>query len=120
MLHRLVLRAMWQHSKKSLASSALWRARTRLKSSGNTARSDGLIDYTTLVSLGEIIKASWTVFCDVFWDVRAVENIMSRLSTLRGPIAHCKVLAEDEIVRLGLSLRDLFCPSGVKRGVQRQ
>lgn len=52
------------------------------------------------------------MFGDVFKDPRAVENIMSRLNTLRGPIAHCKLLAEDEVVRLDLSLRDLFRQMG--------
>jgi hypothetical protein len=80
--------------------------------SGNTPRSDLLIDFTTFGELGEIIKANWAVFGDVFKDPRAVENIMSRLNTLRGPIAHCKLLAEDEIVRLDLSLRDLFRQMG--------
>jgi hypothetical protein len=80
--------------------------------SGNTPRSDLLIDYTNFGELGEIIKANWTVFGDVFRDLRAVENIMSRLNTLRAPIAHCKILAEDEIVRLDLSFRDLFRQMG--------
>ena len=80
--------------------------------SGNTPRSDSLIDYTNFGELGEIVKANWAVFGDVFRDLRAVETIMSRLNTLRGPIAHCKVLAEDEVVRLDLSLRDLFRQMG--------
>jgi Swt1-like HEPN len=80
--------------------------------SGNTPRSDFMIDYTNFGELGEIIKANWAVFGDVFRDLRAVENIMSRLNTLRGPIAHCKVLAEDEVVRLDLSFRDLFRQMG--------
>jgi HEPN superfamily Swt1-like protein len=80
--------------------------------SGNTPRSDSLIDYTNFGELGEIIKANWTVFGDIFRDIRAIENIMSRLNTLRAPIAHCKVLAEDEVVRLHLSFRDLFRQMG--------
>ena len=80
--------------------------------SGNTPRSDLLIDYSNFGELGEIIKANWTVFGDVFRDIRAVENIMSRLNTLRAPIAHCKALAEDEVVRLDLSFRDLFRQMG--------
>jgi hypothetical protein len=80
--------------------------------SGNTPRSDFLIDYTNFGELGEIVKANWAVFGDVFRDLRAVENIMSRLNTPRGPIAHCKILAEDEVVRLDLSFRDLFRQMG--------
>ena len=33
---------------------------------------------------------------------------MANLNTLRGPIAHCSMLAEDEIVRLRLSVRDWY------------
>ena len=37
-----------------------------------------------------------------------LENVLSRLNALRGPIAHCSILAEDEIVKLNLSVRDWF------------
>jgi hypothetical protein len=33
---------------------------------------------------------------------------MSNLSTLRNPIAHCTELAEDEALRLRLSMKDWF------------
>lgn len=39
---------------------------------------------------------------------KAVERIMSNLNTLRGPIAHFVELAEDEEVRLRLSVKDWF------------
>lgn len=41
-------------------------------------------------------------------DIQAVERILSNLNTLRAPIAHCKALAEDEVERLHLGLRDWF------------
>lgn len=75
---------------------------------GVTPRSDDLIDYSNFGELGEIIKANWDVFGDMFTDVRAVERVMNNLNTLRAPIAHCKVLADDEVMRLHLSLRDWF------------
>jgi hypothetical protein len=40
--------------------------------------------------------------------MRALERILGNLNTLRAPIAHCKALAEDEVTRLHLSLRDWF------------
>jgi len=40
--------------------------------------------------------------------VKAVERVMARLNSIRGPIAHCSPLAEDEIVRLRLTVRDWF------------
>ncbi|THF90392.1 MAG: hypothetical protein E8G75_06015 [Sulfitobacter sp. SK025] len=75
---------------------------------GVTPRSDELLDYSNFGELGEIIKSNWDVFGDMFRDKRAVERIMSNLNTLRAPIAHCKALAEDEVVRLDLGLRDWF------------
>ncbi len=76
--------------------------------SGVTLRSDERIDFTTFGELGEIIKANWDVFGSIFNSRRAVERVMSNLNTLRGPIAHCTALAEDEVVRLQLSVRDWF------------
>lgn len=77
-------------------------------STGITPRSTDLIDYSNFGELGEIIKSNWGIFGDMFKDVRAVERVLSNLNTLRAPIAHCKVLAEDEVLRLHLSLRDWF------------
>ena len=76
--------------------------------SGVTPRSAELLDYTNFGELGEIIKANWTLFSDTFADIEAVENTLARLNTLRAPIAHCSMLAEDEVMRLRLSLRDWF------------
>lgn len=33
---------------------------------------------------------------------------MTMLNSLRGPIAHCSPLADDEVVRLRLAVRDWF------------
>ena len=76
--------------------------------SGVTPRSGELIDFTNFGELGEIIKANWHTFDDLFRDVRAVERALATLNTLRAPIAHCKALAADEELRLHLGLRDWF------------
>lgn len=75
---------------------------------GVTLRSEEKIDFTTFGELGEIIKTNWTIFGSIFNSVKAVEKVMSALNTLRGPIAHCSKLAEDEELRLLLSVRDWF------------
>jgi hypothetical protein len=82
--------------------------RKKEAATGITPRSPELIDYSNFGELGEIIKTNWDIFGDMFQDVRAVERVLSNLNTLRAPIAHCKALAEDEILRLHLSLRDWF------------
>ena len=73
-----------------------------------TPRSPHFIDYTNFGELGEIIKANWKIFGDMLTDVSAVERVLANLNTLRAPIAHCTALAEDEELRLHLSLRDWF------------
>lgn len=76
--------------------------------SGVTPRSNEPIDFTNFGELGEIIKSNWDVFDAIFSSPKAVERVMANLNTLRGPIAHCSPLAEDEVVRLRLSVRDWF------------
>lgn len=80
----------------------------RERESGITPRSSDQLDYTNFGELGEIIKANWGLFASVFNNIKAVEKVMSNLNSLRNPIAHCSVLAEDERLRLELSLRDWF------------
>ena len=80
----------------------------RENAAGVTPRSSELIDFTTFGELGEIIKANWSIFGDTFRDSKALEKVLTTLNTLRGPIAHCKALAEDEELRLHLALRDWF------------
>lgn len=80
----------------------------REQESGITPRSSDNLDYTNFGELGEIIKANWYIFASVFNNIKAVEKIMFNLNSLRNPIAHCSMLAEDEKLRLALSLRDWF------------
>jgi hypothetical protein len=76
--------------------------------SGTTPRSTEPIDFTTFGELGELISANWDIFGSIFNSIKAVERVMGNLNTLRGPIAHCGSLAEDEVLRLQLSMRDWF------------
>jgi hypothetical protein len=76
--------------------------------SGVTRRSDAHIDYTTFGQLSGIITSNWNLFGTIFQSRRAVEKVMASLNTLRGPIAHCCPLAEDEVLRLRLAVKDWF------------
>lgn len=78
------------------------------KKTGITPRSDEMIDYSNFGELAEIIKSNWETFGDMFRDKGAVERILANLNTLRAPIAHCKPLADDEVLRLVLGMRDWF------------
>ena len=81
----------------------------REKEAAVTPRSSEPIDYTTFGELSEIIKANWPLFGGaIFNDIKAVEKVLANLNSLRNPIAHCSPLAEDEVLRLDLSLRDWF------------
>jgi hypothetical protein len=75
---------------------------------GVTRRSDDELDYTTFGELSIVISANWDVFGGIFTSKKAVEKVMASLNSLRNPIAHCSPLAEDEQVRLQLTVRDWF------------
>lgn len=80
----------------------------RERDSGITIRSENPLDYTNFGELGEIIKANWDLFGSLFDSPKAVERVMNNLNMIRAPIAHCSPLAEDEVVRLRLSVKDWF------------
>ena len=80
----------------------------REREAGITPRSLEPLDYTNFGELGEIIKKNWSIFASIFNNLKAVEKVMFNLNSLRNPIAHCSMLAEDEKLRLELSLRDWF------------
>ncbi|USG60102.1 Swt1 family HEPN domain-containing protein [Sneathiella marina] len=73
-----------------------------------TQRSDDELDYTTFGELGEIVRKNWDQFGDLFNSQKGFNRVMHSLNLLRGPIAHCSPLAEDEIVRLRLTVKDWF------------
>lgn len=75
---------------------------------GVTIRSEEEIDYTTFGELSIIIKSNTDAFGDIFTNPNGIDRVMSNLNTLRSPIAHCSKLAEDEELRLQLSVRDWF------------
>ncbi len=75
---------------------------------GITPRSDDPIDFTTFGELGQIILHNWEVFGQTFTSRKAVERVTANLNTLRAPIAHCSPLADDEVDRLRLAVRDWF------------
>lgn len=82
----------------------------RERREGTIPRSDRMIDYTTFGELSEIIKANWDTFAGVFsrHDKVGVERVLQQLNMLRGPIAHCGVLAEDDVVKLKLVVRNWY------------
>lgn len=75
---------------------------------GVTRRSLDELDYTTFGELSIIISSNWDIFGSLFSSKKAVEKVMASLNALRNPIAHCSPLAEDEQLRLQLTVRDWF------------
>lgn len=99
----------WENLVPEVVKTNAKKSIKREKEAAVTPRSSDPIDYTTFGELGEIIKANWSLFGGVvFNDLKAMEKVMSALNSLRNPIAHCSPLAEDEILRLELALRDWF------------
>jgi HEPN superfamily Swt1-like protein len=76
--------------------------------SGVTQRSEKAIDYTTFGELSVIITNNWDLFETIFTSKKAVEKVMRDLNVLRGPIAHCCPITEDEVDRLRLAVKDWF------------
>lgn len=61
-----------------------------------------------LTIAGRSKSKNWDIFAATFSSKKAVEKVMASLNMLRGPIAHFSPLAEDEVVRLRLTVRDWF------------
>lgn len=76
--------------------------------SGVTQRSSEELDYTTFGELSQIIDSNWDLFGSILRSKKAVNRVLTSLNTLRGPIAHCSILSEDEVLRLNLSVRDWY------------
>ncbi|MBP1843108.1 hypothetical protein J2046_001362 [Rhizobium petrolearium] len=75
---------------------------------GVSRRSQNELDYTTFGELSVIITSNWPIFGSIFNSKKAVEKVFASLNALRNPIAHCCPLAEDEQLRLRLTVRDWF------------
>lgn len=82
----------------------------REASEGLPPRSDRFIDYTTFGELGEIVKENWDIFSGMFSNAtkNRVLRVINRLNLVRGPIAHCNFLPEEEAIRLKLAIRDWY------------
>ena len=104
------LGAAWWDSGKIPAgiATAVSERQQRELDSGMTRRSDAALDYTTFGELSTIITSNWTLFGTVLKSPKAVERVMTNLNMLRGPIAHCCPISDDEVVRLQLTVRDWF------------
>lgn len=73
-----------------------------------TPRSDQMLDYTTFGQLSQLITDNFDLFEPIISSKAAVSRVLNQLNLLRGPIAHCCPLAEDERDRLELTVRDWF------------
>ncbi len=80
----------------------------REQEAGFTPRSDNPLDYLTFGQLGDIIRANYALFGGILSNQKAMGRVMFSLNNLRGPIAHCGILAEDEVDRLKLTVKDWF------------
>jgi hypothetical protein len=98
----------WSEAMSPAIKSAAEGLRQKETDMGAVPRSTELLDYTTFGELSTIIEQNKEAFEGRFTSFRAVNRVLWQLNMLRGPIAHCKPLAEDEVMRLHLSLRDWF------------
>jgi hypothetical protein len=75
---------------------------------GLSQRSERAIDYTNFGELAVIINHNWTEFESTLKNKGAVGRILYSLNLIRGPIAHCCPMQDDEIDRLRLAVKDWF------------
>ena len=92
---------------KSIVDDCAARAQKEIDS-GITPRSDEPIDYSTFGELSVIISSNWSLFATTFKSKLGVQRVLSNLNLLRGPIAHCTLLTEDEATRLRTAVGDWF------------
>ena len=98
----------WEKVKEDIRNNAEQNIK-REEESGFTIRYEEKIDYTTFGELSQIVTGNWVAFEGLFKrGQKAFQKIMTNLNQLRGPIAHCCPLAEDEVVRLELTVKDWF------------
>lgn len=99
----------WWTSVPQIVRENAQKNKERESNEGLPPRSQRMIDYTTFGELGEIIKENWDIFAGIFAGNRnRVLRVINRLNLARGPIAHCGVITEDEVVRLKLTVRDWY------------
>ena len=80
----------------------------RESEAGISLRSNRDLDYITFGQLGEIIRSNWGDFAGIFSNQPALSRVLSSLNMSRAAIAHCGILAEDEVDRLRLNVKDWF------------
>lgn len=100
--------AWWENAVPPQVRTDAENRQQREVDTGITPRSDDPIDFTTFGELGQVILHNWEVFGQTFSSRKAVERVTANLNTLRAPIAHCSPLADDEVDRLRLAVRDWF------------
>ncbi|ESQ78832.1 Swt1 family HEPN domain-containing protein [Asticcacaulis sp. YBE204] len=100
----------WEESVPQVVRDNAQKNYDREASEGLPPRSDRLIDYTTFGELGEIVRENWDVFSGMFSNAtrNRVLRVINRLNLVRGPIAHCNFLPEEEAIRLKLAIRDWY------------
>lgn len=82
--------------------------RAREAQAAITPRSDDYIDYITFGQLWDVMRENWGEFAGMLSNQSAVGRVLSALNMLRGTIAHCGLLADDEVDRLNLAIKDWF------------
>lgn len=98
----------WEKHTPNSAKDECKANQKREAEAGVTSRSDNPLDYISFGQLGDIIRENWILFGGILSNEKALGRVMFLLNTLRGPIAHCGLLAEDEVDRLRLAVKDWF------------
>lgn len=103
-------RDWWNQSVPQAVRENAQKNQDRESAEGLPPRSERLIDYTTFGELGQIVNENWELFSGMFSNAskNRVLRVINRLNLVRGPIAHCNFLPEEEAIRLKLAIRDWY------------
>ncbi len=78
------------------------------KETAMAIRSDEPIYYANFGELIDLINSNWEDFSDTIRSKKAMESVVSQFGKIRNVIAHSCELAEDDIFRLKLLIKDWF------------
>jgi hypothetical protein len=98
----------WDTSVDQPIKDEVERNKKREADAGISLRSENDIDYSTFGQLGDIIKQNWGDFAGMLSNQSALSRVLFQLNMLRAAIAHCGILADDEVDRLKLTIKDWF------------
>lgn len=98
----------WEDKIPQAVRDEVKKKQTQERDTTMTIRSDNPLSYASYGELITILENNWVDFADTLRSRKSAINVLSQFGALRNVIAHSCVLADDEIERLQLLIKDWF------------